>query len=111
MKAEDRKAATADWKERKTAAGIYAVRCQASGQCWAGRAPDLGTIQNRLWFTLRQGTNPHPTLQAAWQAHGIDNFSFEAVERIEDESIGYVRDRILKDRLAHWCAALGAEAI
>lgn len=111
MKGEARKAAISAYKERKVAAGIYAVRCVATGQRWVGRAPDLSTVQNRLWFTLRHGSHPRRTLQAAWHEHGADSFTLEDVERIEDEAIGYVRDRILKDRLAHWCAALGAEAI
>ena len=56
MKGEGRKAAVAAYKERKVETGIYAVRCTASDQVWVGIAPDLSTIQNRLWFTLRQGT-------------------------------------------------------
>jgi hypothetical protein len=111
MKGEDRKAAVAAYKERKAIAGIYALRCVPTGQRWAGRARDLGTVQNRLWFTLRQGSNPHRSLQAAWREHGAESFAFEEIERLDDEAIAYVRDRILKDRLAHWCATLGAEAI
>jgi hypothetical protein len=30
---------------------------------------------------------------------------------LEDEPLGYVRDRILKDRLSYWCTTLDAEAI
>jgi hypothetical protein len=76
-----------------------------------GRARDLGTVRNRLWFTLRQDGNPHRSLQAAWLEHGAQSFAFEEVERLDDEALAYVRDRILKDRLAYWCATLGAEAI
>ncbi len=111
MKGEDRKAAVAAYKERKIVAGIYAVRCVPTGQSWAGRALNLGTVQNRLWFTLRQGGNPHRNLQAAWREHGAEGFAFEEIERLDEEDLAYVRDRILKDRLAHWCASLGAEAI
>ena len=32
MKSEDKKAAIADYKKRKNAAGIFAVRCAASKQ-------------------------------------------------------------------------------
>jgi hypothetical protein len=35
----------------------------------------------------------------------------DIVERLDDETLGYVRDRALKDRLAHWRSALVAEAI
>lgn len=111
MRNEDRKAALAAYKERKTVAGIYTMRCLPTGQRWIGRAADLGTIQNRLWFTLRHGSHPHRGLQSAWREHGADNFAFEEVERLEAEALSYVRERLLKDRLVHWCTALGAEAI
>ncbi|MFJ5367699.1 GIY-YIG nuclease family protein [Bosea sp. CER48] len=111
MQIADRKAATAAYKERKSVAGIYACRCEASGQLWVGRAPDLATIENRLRFTLRHGSHRQRSLQAAWNAHGPDAFRFEALERLEDEDIAYVLDRVLKERLAHWRAKLGAEAL
>ncbi|WP_102961241.1 GIY-YIG nuclease family protein [Mangrovicella endophytica] len=111
MKAEDRKAATSAYKERKVEAGIYAVRCAASGEVWVGGAPDLSTIQNRLWFTLRQGVNTHRSLQSAWAAHGAEAFGFEVVERLDEETIGYVRKRIMKECLDHWAEALGAVRI
>ena len=111
MKSEDRKAAVSAYKERKTEAGIYAVRCLPSDQIWVGGAPDLSTIQNRLWFTLRQGRSPHRSLQTAWNTHGADAFGFEVVERFDDEDIGYLRDRIMKDRLVRWTEQLQAARI
>lgn len=111
MTNEQRRAALAAYKERKTAAGIYAVRCTDGGLQWAGAANDLSKIQNRLWFGLRLGTSPHRSLQAAWQAHGGKGFTFEEVERLDEELEPYFRDSLLKERLAHWCAALGAEPI
>jgi hypothetical protein len=68
-------------------------------------------VQNRLWFTLRQGGNPHRSLQAAWREHGAESFAFDELERLDDEALACVRDRILRDRLAYWCARLGAEPI
>jgi len=111
MKGEDRKAAVLAYKERKVEPGIYAVRCAASGQAWVGSAPDLSTIQNRQWFALRQGIHSNPSLQQAWNAHGADAFAFEIVERMEDEEIRIVRDRLLKEALARCAEALGAERI
>ena len=111
MKNEDKKAAVAAYKERKTAAGVYAVRCAATGQRWVGTALDLGAIWNRLSFTLRQGGSRHGTLQASWREHGAEAFAFEEVERVDEEALAYIRDRVLKDRLAYWRAKLDAEAI
>ena len=111
MKQEQRKAAVAAYRERKAVAGIYAVVCHTSGERWIGQALDLSTVQNRQWFTLRQRSHPGTALQAAWNQHGPDAFSLEVIERLEDEALAYVRDGILKERLSHWCSALGAEAI
>jgi len=111
MNTTDRKAAVAAYKERKVAIGIYAIRCLPTGEVWCGRALDLGAIQNRLWFTLRQNNCRHTSLQAAWNARGETAFVLEEIERLDDETLAYVRDRVLKERLAHWCAVQNAEAI
>ena len=107
----DRKAATAAYKERKTIAGIFVVRCTPSGEAWVGQAPNLETIQNRIWFTLRHGNHPCRSLQAAWNAHGEAGLTFGECERLEDEESAYVRNALLNERAAHWRAELKAEAI
>lgn len=111
MRTEDRKAAVNAYKKREIEGGIYAVRCVASGEVWVGSAPDLSKIQNRLWFTLRQGTNTHRSLQNTWNAHGAEAFSFEIIERLDAEEIGYVRDRVMKERLVQWAEQLRAVRI
>jgi hypothetical protein len=111
VRTEDRKAAVSAYKERKVESGIYAIRCAASGDVWVGSAPNLSTIQNRLWFTLRHGTSTDRSLQSAWHAHGAEAFSFEIVERLGEEAIGYVRDRVMKERLAGWTDQLRAVRI
>ena len=58
MRGEQRKAAIAAYKERKVVAGIYAVRCSATGQCWAGAAPDLSTVETRLSALRPECTGP-----------------------------------------------------
>lgn len=111
MKTEDRKAAIAAYKESKVAAGIYAVRCQATGQTWVGHVANLGAIRNRLWFSLRQGVCRQAGLQAAWNAHGPDAFVCETIEVFDEEALPHVRDRMARERLGHWRAELVAEAL
>ncbi len=111
MRQEDRRAAVAAYKERKVVAGIYLVSCLATGERWAGQAPDLSTIQNRVWFTLRHGSHRGRKLQAAWNAHGEGAFAFEEIERLDEKALEAGRERVMKARLAHWCAELGAEAV
>ena len=107
----DRKAAITAYKERKTIAGIFVVRCAPSGEAWVGQAPNLETIQNRIWFTLRHGSHRGRSLQAAWATHGEDAFAFEEIERLDEKALEAGRERVMKARLAHWCAELGAEAV
>ncbi|MBR0986305.1 GIY-YIG nuclease family protein [Bradyrhizobium liaoningense] len=107
----DRKAAIAAYKERKTIAGIYVVHCAASGQTWVGQAPNLETIQNRIWFSLRQGNHNCRNLQAAWNTHGETGLTFGERERLEDEETAYVRNALLKERMLHWRDELKAEVI
>jgi hypothetical protein len=106
MKTEERKAATAAYKERKLVTGVYAVRCLASGDIWIGQSPNLDTIQNRLWFTLRLGNHPCRGLQSAWNDHGAQTFAFEVLEHLGDEDLTYVRDARLKERVLYWRTTL-----
>ena len=113
MKGESRKAAIAAYKERKVEAGIYAIRCTASGQVWVGSAPDLSTIQNRIWFTLRHGRNSHRSLQEAWVVHGSDALDFEVVARLPDgdDDPSYIRSAMLKSLHAKWVEKLNGVRI
>ena len=107
----DRKAAIAAYRERKTFAGVFVIRCKASPQAWVGQTPNLEKIQNRIWFTLRQGSHTCRTLQVAWTAHGPDGLTFEECERLEAEETPYIRDALLKERALHWRSQLNAEAV
>lgn len=111
MTSTARKTAINDYKERKASAGIYAIRCAASGQCWVGRAPDTGAIANRVWFMLRQNASTHRSLQEAWNLHGAEAFTLEIVEVLDEDLTPYARQDALKTRLGHWASALGAAAI
>ena len=100
------KLAIADYKKRSSVAGIFAIRNLATGEVWVGQALDIEKIQNRIWFSLRTGGHQNSDLQRAWAAHGEAGLSFEIVERLKDEELAYVRDAVLKERLAHWRVAL-----
>jgi hypothetical protein len=104
----DRKAALNAYRERKPQVGIYRLTCAASGQVWVGATPTLATIQNRFRFTLAQGGHPNAALQAAANAHGADAIAFEVIEELDPETPEFSRDRLLKDRLAHWAGHLDA---
>ncbi|MBP2311118.1 GIY-YIG nuclease family protein [Azospirillum soli] len=111
MTDQNRKATVTAYKERKVEAGVYAVRCAATGACWVGAAPDLSTIQNRLWFQLRMNGCPYRDLQAAWNAHGADSFTLEVVERFDEETLAYARTAEMRKRASHWGERLNAPVI
>jgi hypothetical protein len=106
-----RKAALTEYRERKPDAGIFAVRCAASGEAWVGRAPGLAAIRNRVFFELRQGSSKHRGMQAAWNAHGADSFSFEVLEQPDEDVLGLSPDRALKALQARWAQELGAATL
>ena len=111
MEKPDRKAALAAYRERKAVAGIYVVRCAATGEGWVGATRDIEKIWNRVAFSLRSGASPHRGMQAAWYVHGAEDFRFEALERLEEEPLDFARDKALAERAAAWRARLGAAAI
>ncbi|MBO6633784.1 GIY-YIG nuclease family protein [Parvibaculum sp.] len=101
-----------DYKEREVARGIFAVRCLASGEVWLGVGRSLDNMRNGIWFTLRLGTHPCVTLQAAWNAHGEESFVYEVVEEVDAKDMTpWMLQSLLKERLQHWQAEWGAEAI
>jgi len=107
-----RKALVRDYRDRKVEAGIYAVRCAASGEAWVGATPDLATRQTGIWFSLRHGGHSEASLQAAWATHGEAAFSFEALEAIDDENLGPLgKSSLLKERRAAWIEALSARGL
>lgn len=108
---EQRKAIVAAYKERAVPAGVYLVRCTATGETWIGQSPNLEAIQNRLWFTLRLGSHRTARLQQAWHEHGAESFTFEVVEQVVDEDQVHDLAAHLKKRLAHWQAELGAALV
>lgn len=110
MLESEKNAAIADYRKRKTLAGIYQIRCAPTGQIWVGQAPNIDTIQNRIWFTLRHGGASSATLLEAWRSHGVDSLTFEVLDYIDEES-PYLRQSILKDRVVSWRERLGALAI
>ena len=111
MNQHDRKAAIAAYKDRKSASGVFAVICTATGQAWVGTSPHVDTRKNGLWFALRQGTSPGASLQAAWKLHGEAEFRFEELERLRDDYPAIGRKDELKRRQAIWTARLGASPL
>jgi hypothetical protein len=111
MDRQSRKEAIAAYKERDPAHGVYAVVCNATGEAWVGATAHVDTRRNGLWFTLRLGTSPHASLQAAWKQHGEAEFRFEELERLRPDFPALSRRDELKTRQALWRARLQASSL
>ena len=111
MDKAQKRAAAAAYKEQKAQAGVFAVRCAASGEVWVGATATLDTIKTRLWFVFKQRASTRPDAQAAWNEHGEASFSFEPLETFDEETATLMQREWLKDRAAHWRAQLGAKPI
>ena len=90
MDRSGRKAAVSAYKERKAVAGVYAIRCAATGGQWVGAAPDLSTIWTRRSFALRQGVEMNRALQSAWNALGR-KFRLQDPRRDRSRALTYGR--------------------
>src|SRR4051812_15961381 len=106
----DRKAVTAAYNERKRLAGIYAVRCAATGEMWIGESRHVDSHRNGLWFSLKNGSYPIRTLQAAWKQYGEQQFDFEVLEHLTDDLTPYLQQKALRERLDFWPATLPEQA-
>ena len=91
----ERKEAVREFKERKPSAGVYALRCSASGRRWVDASPNLKAAENREYFSLRQRLHRNKELQAEWNEHGESSFSFEVLETLADDT----QDLNLRDAL------------
>ncbi|MBZ5600867.1 MAG: GIY-YIG nuclease family protein [Acidobacteriia bacterium] len=107
-----RKAAIQAYKERKPNRGIFAIRCQTTGSVWVDSAPDLPAAENRVWFALRMGDRfMDPAIVSEFAAHGRDAFTFEVLEKLdEDVSQLFLRD-LLKEKKLHWVNRLSARKL
>ena len=105
-----KKALARAYKERKIQPGIYAVRCTATGEVWVDSTPNLGTIENRIWYMLSHGFQRNQKMQAAWKTHGEEAFRFEEVEAFKEDLSAYQLQHLYKERKAHWKAELAAES-
>lgn len=99
-----------EYKEREVRQGIFAVRCAGDEGVWVAASRNLDTQQNGIWFQLRMGSHMNKNLQAAWNARGAEAFAFEVLEEVKDDNALLIPS-LLKERLAHWQAKLGAQKL
>ena len=98
------------YAERKQPTGVFALRNSASGEVWVGHSKNLDVQKNGLWGRLKNGMCFNEDVQASWNKHGEDAFSYEILEHIE-ETDPHALQRLLPERAAEWREELKAGTV
>jgi hypothetical protein len=92
MDRSERKAAVSAYKERKPIAGVYAIRCAATGEQWVGSAPifpQSGPADRCA--TARHRAEPGASVRL--ERSRPKSFTFKILEEIDLEQLNYGRER------------------
>ena len=88
------------------------MRCSVTGNVWTDSAMDLEAMENRIWFAVRMEDRfMNKTLVAEYREHGRDAFTYEIVEKLDDDIAQMSLRDVLKERKAHWIEKLSAQSI
>lgn len=105
---ELRRDAIRNFKEKKPAIGIYAVRSSVTGHAWVGATRNLEATKNSCWFQLRNRLHRETSLQQEWDTQGESVFQYQVLERFDEDLHALEVDDQLKVRRSHWASELDA---
>lgn len=111
MSPVDRRAAARAFRERVATRGVFALRSAASPRVWVGASRNLDAEEGRLRFFLRQGQHRDAALQQEYARDGEAAFTFEVLERLDEDLPALIVPDTLKARTARWAADLGARIL
>lgn len=69
---------------RQVRAGVYVIECVTTGQFYVGSSSNLDERKACDWALLRRGKHHNARLQEAWVRYGEGDFTFQAVEIVDD---------------------------
>ncbi len=70
-----------------TKKGVYAIKCNTTEQCYIGAATSIRLRIARHLSVLKKGVHHSTKLQTAFQEYGIQDFSIEVIELIEEGDV------------------------
>ena len=108
---DSRKEAIRKFKEKKPLLGTYAVRCAVTGNVWVGVSRNLEATRNGSWFSLRNGSHMEKSLQAEWNVHGEQAFTYEILAGIDEDVHPMEVNDLLKAQKKNWIAQLSAHPL
>ena len=100
-----------EFKERKPAKGVFAIRCSASGEVWVAASGNLKASETGQFFMLRNGSHLNKRMQAAWDTHGAGAFVFEVLETFDEDAPDLVVRDLSRERPKFWVKELGAAMV
>jgi hypothetical protein len=104
---ERRKELTRQYRQTPRDMGVYRVRCAATGREVIGASRDLPSALNRQRAQLSLGGHPDKGLQADWEAHGPETFTFEVLDTLAPrDDPGYDPTADLEELAEMWRARL-----
>ena len=83
-------------RSARVSAGIFAVRCAASGQVWIGQALDLDADSEPRLVLAAGGQSYESRTASRMAAHGADAFSFEPLEALKEEELAVCQGRAVE---------------
>lgn len=78
-----RKELMEQYKQMKSAMGIFIVRCKVNNKCYIQTTQDLKGLMNRTQVQLMAGLHKNKELQKEWNDLGSDNFTIEILENLK----------------------------
>jgi group I intron endonuclease len=69
-----------------TTSGIYQIRCLVNGRVYVGSAVNIRQRWNGHRSDLSRGRHRSPRLQNAWRKYGPEQFVFEVLETVPDQT-------------------------
>ena len=78
--------------------GIYMIKCTSNDGIYIGSAVNLDNRKSRHFSMLKKNNHPNPYLQNAFNKYGIENFIFEILEIVDDNSILVEKEQLWINR-------------
>lgn len=97
MDKERRKQIAAEYKQQKTAGGVYRIYNKVTGKCIVKADINIEAVKNRFSFSLKTDTCLMPKMQPDWMRHGASSFELEVLYETEmknDEVLRAFKERL-----------------
>ena len=79
--------------------GVYKIQNRVNGKCYIGRSKDIEFRWSNHLDQLRKGNHGNLGLQVDWDKYGEENFIFETIEEVVEESL-IDREQFWLDKLS-----------